>query len=385
MAKQRKSHPGTIERRGNSFRIILYAGGERHTFTLPGVSKKDAEQFARTKSAELLEMADRQRLGLPGTESIDVLIQRFEAEKLPLVATNTRKSYAQSLKIFHRFLKAKRLDIGVHEFRRGHAKEFLPWARMHPLSGRAPCSGRTLERHRAVVHNLFALAEELELREGNPVSKVKPPKYDGRDPVLVNDEEFDRLLTACEQNPMLWTYVLTLGETGMRCESEALWIQWEDIDLDGGFVKIVSGRHDHRTKSGKGRWVPLTERLVWGLRKHVSDCRARIYGGQLCPWLFHHQVDRRHAKAGERIGSLRRALYNAIERAELPAGFLPHDLRHRRITKWLAEGKSAVLVKEAVGHADLRTTMGYTHLAKEHLRSLVVGEPTLDGLVQDAG
>ena len=73
------------------------------------------------------------------------------------------------------------------------------------------------------------------------------------------------------------------------------------------------------------------------------------------------------------------------ERAELPAGFLPHDLRHRRITKWLAEGKSAVLVKEAVGHADLRTTMGYTHLAKEHLRSLVVGEPTLDGLVQDAG
>ena len=117
MAKQRKSHPGTIERRGNSFRIILYAGGERHTFTLPGVSKKDAEQFARTKSAELLEMADRQRLGLPGTESIDVLIQRFEAEKLPLVATNTRKSYAQSLKIFHRFLKAKRF---------GHRRSRIP-------------------------------------------------------------------------------------------------------------------------------------------------------------------------------------------------------------------------------------------------------------------
>lgn len=28
-------------------------------------------------------------------------------------------------------------------------------------------------------------------------------------------------------------------------------------------------------------------------------------------------------------------------------------------------------VKEAVGHADLRTTMAYTHLAREHLRSLV--------------
>jgi site-specific recombinase XerD len=27
-------------------------------------------------------------------------------------------------------------------------------------------------------------------------------------------------------------------------------------------------------------------------------------------------------------------------------------------------------VKEALGHSDLRTTMGYTHLAREHLRSL---------------
>jgi site-specific recombinase XerD len=30
-----------------------------------------------------------------------------------------------------------------------------------------------------------------------------------------------------------------------------------------------------------------------------------------------------------------------------------------------------VHVKEAMGHSDLRTTMGYTHLAREHLESLV--------------
>ena len=50
-----------------------------------------------------------------------------------------------------------------------------------------------------------------------------------------------------------------------------------------------------------------------------------------------------------------------------------HDLRHRRITTWLGDGKSAVLVKEAVGHSDLRTTMAYTHLSREHLRALVSG------------
>ena len=55
----------------------------------------------------------------------------------------------------------------------------------------------------------------------------------------------------------------------------------------------------------------------------------------------------------------------------MPADLHQHDLRHRRATTWLAEGKNLVHVKEALGHADLRTTMGYTHLAREHLRSLV--------------
>ena len=37
-------------------------------------------------------------------------------------------------------------------------------------------------------------------------------------------------------------------------------------------------------------------------------------------------------------------------------------------------------VKEAMGHADLATTMGYTHLAKEHLRALVEQEPKREEL-----
>ena len=88
-----------------------------------------------------------------------------------------------------------------------------------------------------------------------------------------------------------------------------------------------------------------------------------------CP----HPFRRRRARAGERIGSLRRAFDNAVARAELPVGFTQHDLRHRRITTWLGEGQSAVLVKEAVGHSDLRTTMAYTHLSREHLKALVSG------------
>jgi hypothetical protein len=44
-------------------------------------------------------------------------------------------------------------------------------------------------------------------------------------------------------------------------------------------------------------------------------------------------------------------------------------------TPWLATGKSPVQVKEALGHSDLKTTMGYYTLVPEHLDSLIDDEP----------
>ena len=41
------------------------------------------------------------------------------------------------------------------------------------------------------------------------------------------------------------------------------------------------------------------------------------------------------------------------------------------MTTWLAKGKSPVLVQEAMGHSTIQVTMGYTHLARTHLRTLI--------------
>ncbi len=115
-----------------------------------------------------------------------------------------------------------------------------------------------------------------------PVARTKAPKGDSRQPVILTETQYEALLAVCE-DPMVQLYVLLLGETGARSESEALWLKWEDIDLEGGFVKIVSGRDDHRTKSGRSRHVPLTDRLKQALKEHFAAYR---FGGS--PWVFHH-------------------------------------------------------------------------------------------------
>jgi site-specific recombinase XerD len=112
------------------------------------------------------------------------------------------------------------------------------------------------------------------------------------------------------------------------------------------------------------------------MKEHFAAFRFAVYHGVRSPWVLHHTRDRRHYKAGQRVRSFRRAFGTAAKTAKLPTGFHQHDLRHRRVTTWLGEGKNPVHVKEAMGHSDLRVTMGYTHLSREHLKALVQPSPS---------
>ena len=374
---KKKTYPGTIEQRGDSFRVILYFEGKRHSHSIQTADRNEAEEFARQKLQEHQRLADRRLAGLPDPKRFSGFLEQYERDRLPHLAPRTRETYRIALAYFRTFFVEMKGDPRVDQIGSGHVAAFLAWRRTQRRHGKAEgtVSGRTVAKDRTVLHSVFAYAVELEMREGNPVGRTRPPKVESRDPVLLTDAEYDRLVGACGENDMLRLYVLTLGETGARAVSEAMRLKWEDVDLDSGFLWIPSRDKEHRTKSGKGRWIPMTPRLRQAMRDHFARYRFTSYSGQRPGYLFHHTRTRRNAKAGDRIRSFRSSFARAVKAAELPAGFRPHDLRHRRATTWLADGKNPVHVKEALGHADLRTTMGYTHLAREHLRSLVDEEP----------
>jgi integrase len=70
-------------------------------------------------------------------------------------------------------------------------------------------------------------------------------------------------------------------------------------------LNVESVKKGRRTKSGKSRRVPITPRLADAFREHMAAFRLRTYHGARTEWVFHHDIDRRHAKAGERLASLR--------------------------------------------------------------------------------
>lgn len=371
--------PFYMRKRGAGWQVVIRVDGERHQYgpqaadALKGGERPDVEEWAWTELRRLQKAARRKADGLPGPLHFSQLLEAYKTDKLPELAENTRTTYAASLGLFEAFFVDTLDDPRSDRIRAPHIRRFLKWR-----AGRKAVSPRTLAKDRAVLHAVFTFAaKELEIVDSNPVANVSPPKSDGRDPVILDNDQYERLIRACKDNPMLRLYVLVLGETGARSGSEALWLKWQDVKLDEHFIWIASDRH-HRTKSGKGRWVPMTARLRQAMRDHFAAFRFKSYDGQRSPWIFHHPTDRRRAKAGERIASLRRGFDAAAGRAKLPEDFVQHDLRHRRVTSWIAEGRDVTKVREAVGHADLRTTMSYTHLAREHLRSLVE-EPAATG------
>jgi len=383
--------PGTIRQRGNSWNVIIRLNGERHEFgprSEPflgtATAKKQVEEWTWRKHAELKEAAKnaakRHAFAEPDAVSFSELLARFREEMMPPLAEGTQAAYEDTFRPAVEFFVDKLGDPMLEDIRSRHVNDYLSWRRVNRRGGSGPLSNRTLEKDRAVLHRLFDQADEWELREGNPVSRVKRPKYDSHNPVILDSDQYERLITECyAHGPMLGLYALLMGEAGLRAYSEALNLQWDDIDLEEGFLHVRSGRDGHRTKSGKSRWVPMTARLTRAMRDHMASHRLRMYKGKRSPWVFHHTASRVGSyEAGERIKDLRSSFDSAATRAELPAGFRRHDLRHRRVTEWLGDGKSAAIVQEAMGHSDLRTTMGYKHLAKKHLRALVDEAPAAE-------
>jgi integrase len=139
--------------------------------------------------------------------------------------------------------------------------------------------------------------------------------------------------------------VLLATNTGLR-RNELLSLDWADVDLVGRMLTVRAAT----AKSGKERHVPLNAEALAVLTQW-GDQRGR-------------------AGAVFGVRDVKTAWGNVLEAAEVE-NFRFHDLRHHFASRLVRAGVDLNTVRELLGHADLKMTLRYAHLAPEHLAAAV--------------
>ncbi len=135
--------------------------------------------------------------------------------------------------------------------------------------------------------------------------------------------------------------------TGWRIPSEVLTLEWRQVDLAAGEVRLDPGM----TKNGEGRIFKLTDNLRILLEAQQREHERLKKAGRVSPLVFFRLVakGRGGTKQPKPITSFIKAWRVACTRAGCP-GRIPHDLRRSAIRAFVRGGISEGVAMKLSGH-----------------------------------
>ncbi len=154
--------------------------------------------------------------------------------------------------------------------------------------------------------------------------------------------------TRCGESPIAIAAIRLLAATGCR-KMEILGLQWRWVDLEKGVINLP----DSKT-GAKAILLSPHARAILKAQPQISGC-AFVFPGD--------------TPGGHLVG-LPRIWERLKARAELPKVRL-HDLRHSYAADALMNGESLFMVSRMLGHATVRSTEKYAHLADDPLRAAI--------------
>ena len=229
---------------------------------------------------------------------------------------------------------------------------------------------------------VFLYRHVLQIELGD-LGNYQRPNTKRKLPVVLSPAEVDRLLDAMPDMSGLMARLMY--GTGMRL-MECVRLRVKDIDWENGYIDVVGGKGD------KSRRVPLPGAYSDELETHLAERKLQFekdqaagFGEVFVPesllrkspglaksWGWQYVFPAARVSTDPRSGRHMRhhvsenVPQKAITKVSRDLGFTKqvscHALRHSFATHLLRAGYDIRTVQELLGHADVATTMIYTHV-----------------------
>ena len=206
-----------------------------------------------------------------------------------------------------------------------------------------PVKPRTVNLEQSNLSAVFGTLKKLGHWSGpNPLAGLPRFRIAEGELAFLAPDEIKRLLYACadSQNPNLLIIAKICLSTGAR---------WSEAENLQGH-QITKYRITYtKTKGKKNRTVPISKELY----EEIPKQRGKLFT------------------------PCRKAFERATKRAglTLPEGQCTHVLRHTFASYFMMNGGNILVLRDILGHADIKMTMIYAHFAPDHLEDAVTKNP----------
>ncbi len=274
----------------------------------------------------------------------------------------TTRNARYGLKTFCEFLEEEKVSC-IEELTHDIMAEYQQDLAFRLTRKGTPLSLRSQGQLLSVAKNFTSFLKDEEYLINDPGAKIKYPKKPRRLPkVILSTTEMKQLLNGpdVQSNRGYRNRIIleVLYDTGLR-RAEMTNIKLHDLDLDGGYIHIRSGKGD------KDRVVPLSSRVCNLVKSYLVTVRPTFVNGKDEGFfILNRWGNQMHANG----------VWAVVKRCASQAGIKKnistHTFRHTCATHMLKYGAPVRHVQELLGHESLESTQIYTHVTINDLKEV---------------
>ena len=268
----------------------------------------------------------------------------------------TIKNYLEVLKLFREWYK-KTYEIEIIDLSKVSAIDLLSYRSYLQYEKRHKTA--TINQHVAALRNFFTfllikgVIKEPIIMGLKPLSKpfLRSPDVPKQAQIL---KLFRMVDTSNDRGKRDFAILQLFVQCGLRL-SEVANIELSDITVTErkGTLKIAGGKGDQQREISLNSTVRYAIKVYLEVRQDIPDVKK----------LFISQMNKPLSRR-----SIHHLTKMYLESAGIPE-LSCHDLRHLFATNLYNRHKDILLVKEALGHKTLESTLRYSHKTKEELAS----------------